>query len=272
MSSSDKATNKRSRTRRVAYGVGLTLTFWAMIAYLLLPVIWTRHEDRLGPGDRPMITRTADGIPGDPINLAFIGTEKQIVCAFHAAKWTAANAITLRSSIAIVGSVVLDRPDDAAPVSPLYYDGHVEDLAFEKPSGRSADTRHHIRLWKVKDANGGPPVWFASGTFDRGVGLSRYTLQVTHHIAPDVDAERDFVSQSLSGAGAVKEVRQITGVGPTVDGRNGGGDRYYTDGEVYELTLGDACAAPATTPPTMIAPPIVVQGKDALWRALKSWM
>jgi hypothetical protein len=36
-----------------------------------------------------------------------------------------------------------------APVSPLYYQGKKEQLAFEKPDGRSADQRHHIRLWLV---------------------------------------------------------------------------------------------------------------------------
>lgn len=58
-----------------------------------------------------------------------------------------ADPITLRSSLEISGSVLLDRPYPGAPVSPLYYDGRREELAFEKPVGNSADKRHHIRLW-----------------------------------------------------------------------------------------------------------------------------
>ena len=70
------------------------------------------------------------------------------------APWTrragfAADPVTLRTSIEIVGSVVLDRPYHDAPVSPLYYQGKKEQLAFEKPDGRSADRRHHVRLWLV---------------------------------------------------------------------------------------------------------------------------
>ena len=45
-----------------------------------------------------------------------------------------------------------DRPDKDAPVSPLYYDGRVEDLAFEKPSGKSADRRHHVRFVRLRFA------------------------------------------------------------------------------------------------------------------------
>jgi hypothetical protein len=41
----------------------------------------------------------------------------------HSAGWYPADPITLRTSIEIVGSVVLDRPYHDAPVSPLYYNG-----------------------------------------------------------------------------------------------------------------------------------------------------
>src|SRR6266702_4563328 len=93
----------------------------------------------------------------------------------------------VRTSFESVGSVVLDRPYHDAPVSPLYYNGKKEQLAFEKPDGSSADKRHHVRLWLVLEkATDGRPVWLGSVTFDRGVGLSHDTGQVTHHIGPDI--------------------------------------------------------------------------------------
>ncbi len=67
----------------------------------------------------------------------------------HAAGWYPADPITLKSSIEIVGSVLLDRPYRDAPVSNLYYLGRREDLAYEKPIGASADRRNHVRYWKV---------------------------------------------------------------------------------------------------------------------------
>jgi hypothetical protein len=39
--------------------------------------------------------------------------------------------------VEIIGSVLLDRPYKSAPVSPLYFEGRHEDLAFEKADGNS---------------------------------------------------------------------------------------------------------------------------------------
>jgi hypothetical protein len=183
----------------------------------------------------------------------------------YAAGWRAADPVTLRSSIEIVGSVVLGRPDPQAPVSPLYYDGRVEDLAFEKEVGRSADRRDHVRFWKVLDAGAeGAPVWLGSATYDRGVGLSHYTGAVTHHIGPDVDAVRDLIIDDLKAAAVVRDIYQVTGLGPTLFGRNGGGDSYYTDGELWFARLmPDGEKNP--NPPTIIAPPPAVGVKDAVW-------
>ena len=123
-----------------------------------------------------MVTRTGQDIPGDPINVGLVGTKADVLCAMHAADWYPADPITFRSSVEIVGSVILRRPYRDAPVSPLFYEGRREDLAFEKPVGDSADRRNHVRFWEVlKAGQEGRPVWLGSATFDRDVGLSRYT-------------------------------------------------------------------------------------------------
>jgi hypothetical protein len=98
----------------------------------------------------------------------------------HEAGWFPADPITLRTSIEIVGSVVLNRPYEDAPVSPLYYDGKKEQLAFEKPDGRSADKRHHVRFWLVLEkGTDDRPVWLGSVTFDRGKGRRRVETSAT---------------------------------------------------------------------------------------------
>ena len=71
-------------------------------------------------------------------------------------------------------------------------------------------------------------MWLGSATEDRGVGVSRYTVAVTHHISPDLDAERAVLTADLENAGMVDAKYQVTGIGPTLTGRNGGGDLYYT--------------------------------------------
>lgn len=243
----------------------VVLVVWAVVAYIILPRLWTHHERQPGIAHLPMVTQTKQGIPGDPIDVGLVGARADVVRAMYAAGWRAADPVTLKSSLEIIGSVALGRPDPQAPVSPLFYDGRVEDLAFEKEVGRSADRRDHARFWKVLD-NGleGAPVWLGSATYDRGVGLSHYTGAVTHHIGPDVDAVRDLLIDDLKAAAMVRTVYQVTGLGPTLFGRNGGGDPYYTDGELWFADLmpdGEKNPYPAT----VIAPPPVTGVKDALW-------
>jgi hypothetical protein len=241
------------------------LIAYLMLAYVILPALWSHHEHEPGLASLPMVTRTAQGIPGDALNVGLVGSREDVLRAMHAAGWFPADPITLRSSIEIVGSVVLDRPYHDAPVSPLYYDGKKEQLAFEKPDGKSADRRHHVRLWQVLDkGTDGRPVWLGSVTFDRGVGLSHDTGQVTHHIAPDIDAERDLLMRDLSDAGMVQNFFQISGIGPTLFGRNGEGDPYYTDGEIHIATL-VIDGVKRTEPPVTIPAPAVIALKDQLW-------
>ncbi len=226
--------------RRLAVGLLVVAGTFAFFAYVALPYAWRKYElGRKASGVR-LVTHTAQGIPGDPLNVALLGDRSDLFRAMHAAGWYPADPITWRSSIEIVGSVLLDRPYRDAPVSSLYLFNRREDLAFEKPMGGSADRRGHVRFWNAlqvgEDAG---QVWLGSATFDRDVGISHYTGAVTHHIAPDVDAERDRLIGDLWRAGRLAAVYETAGIGPTQDGRNGEGDRYFTDGEIWIGELAD---------------------------------
>jgi hypothetical protein len=253
--------------RALLLAVSVVVVYGA-IAYFVLPAIWSHYEHQKGLANLPMMTRTAQGIPGDPINVGLIGDEKDVLCAMNEAKWFPADPVTFRSSVEIAGSVLLDRAYPDAPVSSLYYLGRREDLAFERPAGNSADRRHHVRFWKVLDkGEEARPVWLGDATFDRGVGVSRYTGAITHHIDADIDLERKQLADDLEAAGMVDAKYQVTGIGPTVDGRNGGGDLYYTDGEVWVLRLVVACHK-RTGPATIIPSPAATEIKDQIWQAV----
>jgi hypothetical protein len=129
---------KRGGLRRAATLILFILCGYGLLAYILLPELWTHYEHQRGLANLPMVTRTGQGIPGDPMNVGLIGDQRDVICAMHQAGWYPADPITLKSSIEIVGSVLLDRPYKDAPVSNLYYLGRREDLAFEKPVGASA--------------------------------------------------------------------------------------------------------------------------------------
>jgi hypothetical protein len=259
---------KHARLTRVLLALLLVVIIYGALAYFVLPAIWTHHEHQTGLARLPMVTQTAQGIPGDPINVGLIGDEKDVLCAMNEAGWFPADPVTFKSSVEIAGSVLLDRAYKDAPVSNLYYLGRHEDLAFEKPEGTSADRRHHVRFWKVLDKGEEQrPVWLGDATFDRGVGISHYTGAITHHIDADIDLERKHLATDLETTGMVDAKYQVTGIGPTLDGRNGGGDLYYTDGEVWILRLVEACRK-RTSPAAIIPSPPATEIKDQIWRAV----
>ena len=261
-----------SRRQRLAVR-GFTLlavlvAAWLLLAYIVLPAVWRHYEHHPALEDAPKTTVTAQGIPGDPLNVGLIGHEPEVVRAMIGAGWKPADPVTLKSSLKIADSVLLDRPYADAPVSPLFVFGRKQDLAFEKPAGKSAAHRHHVRFWQSMElGGGGVPLWIGAVTFDRSVGLSHRTGQVTHHIGADVDAERDALFAGLRERGDLTQLFQVTGVGATLAGHNGGGDRYFTDGE---LTIGVlASSASAGWQPERLENPPAVQIKEQLWSAIR---
>jgi uncharacterized protein (UPF0548 family) len=244
------------------------VVLWLLLAYVILPALWRHYEHHPALEDAPKTTVTAQGIPGDPLNVGLIGTEEEVVEAMIGSGWDAADPVTMKSSLRIASSVLRNRPYADAPVSSLFVFGRRQDLAFEKPVGNSARRRHYIRFWKSAElGRGGVPLWIGAVTFDRSVGLSHRTGQFTHHIGPDIDAERDRLFADLHRGGRLRELFQVTGVGATVLGRNGCGDQYYTDGE---LTIGVlASHEQKDKQPERLANPVAVQIKEQLWSAIR---
>jgi hypothetical protein len=259
------------RGRRYFLFPAVAIACYVTVSYLILPATWSRIEHEPGVAHLSMLTSTAQGIPGGPINVGLGGTREDVISAFHIAGWYPADPITLRTSVDIIGSVLLDRPYKSAPVSPLYFDGRREDLAFERPDGISADRRQHVRLWSVLakgvDAS---PVWLGAVTFDSGVTLSRDTGQVTHRIAADIDNARGWLISGLNNAHMVTAIYQMKGIGPTLNGRNGEGDPYYTDGEIWVARLVDA-GQETEKLAEMQPAPALIQMKDAVfsWRSIR---
>lgn len=261
-----------SRSRRMLRWILGIAAVYFLLAYILIPRLWYHHEHQPGLASKPAVTTTAAGIPGDPLNVGLVGDLADAVKALRMAGWYPADAITLRSSIEIAGSVLFDRPYREAPVSTLLYQGRKQDLAFEKEIGASADKRNHVRLWKVLDKGAeGRPVWLGSATQDVGIGLNRYTGQFTHHIAPDVDAERDTLIDDLVSAKVATKLYQVSGVGPTIAGRNGEGDFYFTDGEI-RIAVISPDAVTVNAPPENMGDSSLIALKNGAWSTVEGWL
>lgn len=229
------APRRRRRLKRVSFVVAVVLVMYLTAAYVVVPLVWRRYERRHPWLDEvPGITQTKNGIPGDPLNVALIGDEAEVKAIMAAAGWDSADPLGLRSDLRIAADTVLERSYKDAPVSNLYLFGRKEDLAFEQPVGNDPRRRHHVRYWRAEreDASG-RPAWIGAVTFDERVGFSHTTGQITHHIAPDVDAERDRLFQQLEQTGLLAETEVISDFHTVREGRNGGGDPWRTDGALF---------------------------------------
>jgi len=218
----------------VAVGGGVFIVGYWLVAYLLMPVVWmryTRHHPALR--DVPNITHTVDGIPADPLNVALVGTEAELNRVLLAAQWYPADPLTLRSRLEIASAAVFEHPYDDAPVSNLYLWGRKEDLAFEQPVGNDPRQRHHVRFWHSDTLDqDSRPLWVGAAIFDERVGLSHTTGQITHHTAANIDIERGKLFSDLQHTGALSEVYFVNGFHHIRQGRNGGGDPWFTDGRL----------------------------------------
>lgn len=224
---------KRHRLRRpLGVGVGM-VALYLLLAYLVMPQFWVRYA-RHYPSflEVPGITITGSQTPGDPLNVALVGTEMEVAEIMLAAHWYPADPLTFRSCLRIAEASVLKRRYDDAPVSNLYLFGRKQDLAFQRPVGNNPRRRHHVRFWRTDELSDGRPVWIGAAIYDDRVGISHRTGQVTHHTAADIDAERDLLFQDLQATGSLAEVYFEDDFHQTRKGRNGGGDPWHTDGRL----------------------------------------
>ncbi|ANJ25526.1 LssY C-terminal domain-containing protein [Agromyces aureus] len=218
------------------WGILVMVLFWALIAYLVLPRLHRVLTTIYVPDYFMGRTRTSDGLFGDPVNLAVLGGEAELLRAMQDAGWTRADELTGSSSWRIITSTITRRSYDEAPVSPLFLFGRKQDFAFQQEVEGNPAKRHHVRFWRTPDGwllPGGARVeWLAAGTFDRAVGFSLFTLQVTHKIDADTDVERDHIVRTLRESDPAISVSVLADFSTGYHSRNGGGDTIRTDGDL----------------------------------------
>jgi hypothetical protein len=214
----------RVTDRRLPWILALAVTY-AVAAYVILPRVVRMSLKILQRKSVPSFTVTGDGLPGDPVNLALVGTFARLRVAFATAGWTEADTLGLKSSWGMIVAFVLNRPYPAAPFSTLYLFGRGQDVGFQRAIDGSPRKRHHIRFWalsaeRVDEAlntaafwlNADRPpleetsLWVGAGTRDTGFSLTKFTFQFTHATDSNANAERDFIIGELQQSGVVGEV------------------------------------------------------------------
>lgn len=223
------------------WGILVFVLFWGLLAYLTLPRIHRLLTTIYVPDYFIGRTRTSDGLLGDPINLSALGSAAELHTAMQDAGWTLADPVTLRSSWRIVTSTITRRSYHEAPVSPLFLFSRMQDFAYQQEVEGNPAKRHHVRFWRTPAGwllPGGTKVdWLAAGTFDRAVGFSLFTLQVTHKIDANTDIERDYIVSSVREANPEVGLRILYDFSTGYHSRNGGGDSIRTDGNLPILDV-----------------------------------
>jgi len=192
-------------------------------------------------GGVPTRTRVKSGTPGDPVNIAFEGTQSQIMAAFEKIGWVKADPLSVRDDIRLAKAFLAHQSYPTAPVSNLYLFNRPEDIAVEHELG-SVSTRHHARFWDTgrQDAGTHMELWIGDCSEDTNVEpLRKHGIIVgtTHHIDPNLDRERDYIFALMKKASVISSLVIEPGMGRTTNGRNAGGDPFSTDGRVDLILL-----------------------------------
>ncbi len=186
---------------------------------------------------------------GDPLNLVVIG-DRELIRQCLGGRWDETEAISLATCIKTGKAFLFDAEYRYSPVSSLYVNGRMQDLALQKARA-SINERIHLRLWRTELSFQRQPVWIGQISRDIGVRFTPRTWNLTtHRIDPDVDEARDYLMDSLLEAGRVSQFGYAAGVGPAPEEaprHNLTGDPYSTDGLRAVLVL-----SPARTQPTFI--------------------
>jgi hypothetical protein len=238
--------------RRLPWFLAAGLTY-AIAAYVVLPRAVRVGLKILQRKLVPSFTVTGDGLPGDPVNLALVGTLQQLRAAFAALGWAEADRLGLTSSWRMTRAFVFNMPYPTAPFSTLYLFGRGQDIGFQKAIDNSPRKRHHIRFWALgllhADETWGaatfwlnterPPgdarvIWVGAGTRDTGLSFTQLTFQITHSTDADTNAERNFIVGELTKSRLIEGVNVVrTGEQITTERVN----HYVNDGEITLATL-----------------------------------
>jgi hypothetical protein len=178
---------------------------------------------------------------GDPINLVIIGSVSAL-SGFIKAGWDETEIISAGSSWRTFKSFVAGSEYKYSPISALYVFQRPQDIGLQKARD-TINERNHLRLWLSPMTFRGEFVWI--GAISRDIGVlftTRAWNLTTHAIDPEVDEARNFLTEDLAIAQALREIGMLKGVGEVTreqPKKNLLGSPWWTDGRRAVLRLAD---------------------------------
>lgn len=178
------------------------------------------------------------GTPGDMVNFALIGTQAQLTHAFQAAGWVPVDKTMQDAIVHGLQATLQHQAYLEMPMSTLYLFGRPQDFSFARAAPLEvAAIRHHLRVWDSGQKVDGQTLWVGSATHDNGFEKDERNGNVTHHIDPEIDEERDFLLASFQQAGATSAAGYVLPANPVQSARTATGGSFKTDGRIAVMEL-----------------------------------
>jgi len=189
-------------------------------------------------GSIPRRVSDRQGNPGDMVNILIVGTKEQVVHVFTTAGWIRVDSDVQSTVIAGLIDTIQKKDYLTMPMSTLYLFNRPQDYGFAHAEPiRVAMSRNHLRVWESSHSIGGRPVWCVAATHDIGLERDERNNGITHKIDPDIDKERDYVNDTLSGTGLVVAREHIAPPDPLTEARTATGGSFHSDGRILILVL-----------------------------------
>jgi hypothetical protein len=119
--------------RRLPWILAVGITY-GIAAYIVLPRAIRVGLKILQRKRVPSYTITGDGLPGDPVNVALIGTLQQLRAAFAALGWSEADRLSLASSWGMIRAFVFNSPYPTPRLAPSIFLDVAKTLVFKRRS------------------------------------------------------------------------------------------------------------------------------------------
>ncbi len=188
--------------------------------------------------DIPRRVSDQQGNPGDMVNFALVGTREQVLTAFASAGYQQTDKTVQDALIHGLMDTLEHRDYLEMPMSTLYLFGRPQDYAFARGDPLEvAAIRHHLRVWRTEETIDGQPLWVGSSTHDNGFEKDQRNGNVTHHIDPNIDEERDFILHSFEAAGNISSAAYVLPEHPFSEGKTATGGNFHSDGRIAVLKL-----------------------------------
>lgn len=180
------------------------------------------------------------GNPGDMVNFLIIGTEAQMKRLFSTAGWVVVDADVKGAILSGLISSLSKESYLTLPMSQLYLFGRPQDFGWAHAEPiKVAAARHHLRVWRAPFTVNGRMTWVGAATHDIGFDRDRRNNGITHKIDPDIDLERQYVEQTLTGTGFVEAFTYFTPESPLREAKTATGGSFHSDGRVLVLKSAD---------------------------------